>query len=368
LETANELENSSFSSTDANLALPKPVSLLDFMQDGKEYASIISGVRRAHESNTNIIVDLDSDLKILLDDISEIRNRPYLLYVANMKVSSPYTSIDGVDDTPFDEMVRSIPAGHDKIDIIIVTPGGSLEKAARFVDILRSRFNNVSFILPYMCMSAGTVFCLSGDEIIMANTACIGPIDPQVRSKHGGWVPAQSIITLIDEINKRGRVELREGRKVSWSDVVLLQNMDAKEIGNAYNASKFSTSLVKEYLFRYKFKNWTIREHTGQKVTDEYKAKRANDIASMLCEHSKWLSHSREITREMAENELKLKITRPENIEGLDRAIRRLWALLTWWFEQSSITKIYFTKNYCLLKHDPSLLRTANTRKGGVDI
>lgn len=51
-----------------------------------------------------------------------------------------------------------------------------------------------------MAMSAGTIFCMSGDELIMDEAAFIGPIDPQVPSRNGMYVPAQSLMTLIDEI------------------------------------------------------------------------------------------------------------------------------------------------------------------------
>ena len=34
-------------------------------------------------------------------------------------------------------------------------------------------------------MSAGTIFIMAGDEIIMSNQSQIGPVDPQVRTKSG---------------------------------------------------------------------------------------------------------------------------------------------------------------------------------------
>ena len=52
-------------------------------------------------------------------------------------------------------------------------------------------------------MSAGTIFAMSGNDIIMGKNSYIGPTDPQVPNKDWFYVPAQAILTLIDEIQKR---------------------------------------------------------------------------------------------------------------------------------------------------------------------
>jgi hypothetical protein len=38
----------------------------------------------------------------------------------------------------------------------------------------------------------------------MDERAFLGPIDPQVLSKDGRWVPAQALITLLDKIQRDG--------------------------------------------------------------------------------------------------------------------------------------------------------------------
>lgn len=323
---------------------PAVTSFHDVMEDGREYASITE--------HANINVDLASDIRRALANVAQIRGRPTVIYAANVKNSALTTSrsIDNTDDSPFDEMIRSIPEDEKEIDFVLITPGGSADKVARFVHLLRSRFTKITFILPYLCMSAGTIFCMSGDEIIMTDNACIGPIDPQVPSKNGRWVPAQAIVTLISEIQARGAENIRKGQQPDWTDVFLLNNMDPREIGNAHTASNLSTNLVTQYLYTYKFKDWLTRESSGIRVTDEYKRQRATEIARDLCDHAKWMSHSREITRDMVQTELKLKVVYPETIEGLERAIRRLWAILSFSMENTTITKIFFTENYTLFR------------------
>nr|DAL65714.1 MAG TPA_asm: periplasmic serine protease [Caudoviricetes sp.] len=73
---------------------------------------------------------------------------------------------------------------YDTLYIILNTPGGSVETVERFVNMNRHFYKNVNFIVPDEAMSAGTVFCLSGDKIYMDYSSSLGPIDPQVYSQH----------------------------------------------------------------------------------------------------------------------------------------------------------------------------------------
>lgn len=325
-------------------------SLLDSMKDGIEFESLLQ-VKALN-------IDLVNEIRRSIGEIEKFRKKPLICYLGNIvntgiKVS---TSIDYNDDLPFSEMISLIPDENKDIDIIIVTPGGSAQQVAKFVDKLRPRFQKVSFILPNMSMSAGTIFVMSGDEIIMGPNAYIGPIDPQVPNKDGIFVPAQAILALKDDIQKRGEESLKKGQNPPWSDLQILRQMDAKEIGNALSASQYSIELVKNYLYRYKFNTWVKHSSDGRPVTDEDKRIKAEEIATHLCSHKEWKSHSRGITRVAAWEECKIKITHTEEIEGLDRAIRRFWALLYWVFENTGIAKIFISENYCIIRNDLSMI------------
>jgi len=323
-------------------------SLLDKMEEGREFESILK--------YKNIKMDLKQEIRRALREIEKIRKRYVLCYLANVVNSQikASISINSNDDLPFSEMVDSVPRDVKEVDIILVTSGGSASQVAKFVDKLRPRFDHISFILPNVAMSAGTIFVMSGDEIIMDSRAYIGPIDPQIPDRNGRFVPAQAILTLIRDIQRRGKELLEKGQSPPWTDLQILSQIDGKEIGNAISASEYSIELVEQYLYNYKFRHW-IRHSDGRPVTDEEKRKRAGEIAKLLCDHLKWKSHSRGINREVAWRECKLRITHPEMINGLNSAIRKFWALMYWVFENTPIFKVFISKDYCIFRSEVTL-------------
>ena len=88
----------------------------------------------------------------------------------------------------------------------------------------------------------------------------------------------------------------------------------------------------------------------GAPVSEEDRRARAIKIAADLCDNQLWLSHSSRITREMAWDKCRLKITHSESIEGLDRAIRRFWDLMTIIMENKNISKMYLSDNYTVFR------------------
>jgi Serine dehydrogenase proteinase len=323
-------------------------SLLDAMVDGRELESLVQ--------LKNININALDEIRKALKEVSSIRKRPVIAYLANVVNPSIKAgiSIEHSDDLPFSELVNTIPSNEKDIDIILVTSGGSGTQVAKFVDILRNRFNTVSFIIPNIAMSAGTIFAMSGDEIIMTSNSYLGPIDPQVPNKDGIYMPAQAILTLIEEIQNKGAEAIKKGVNPDWTDLQILRQIDPKEIGNAINASKYSVELVENYLHDYKFRTW-VRHKDGTAVTPAERKLRANEIANQLCKHSLWKTHGRGITREAAWEVCKLKIIHSEAID-LDRPIKRLWALIYWLFENSSIFKIFVSDYYSIMRSDPSAI------------
>lgn len=325
---------------------PKEVdSLFDLMKDGCEFQSIVSLVPRNG--------DLVPDLKRAVSEIETVRGHPCICYVAN--VVNPEVNgiaIDFSDDLPFNELVTSAQVS-EEVDVFIATPGGIGSQIPHFVTALRAKYKKVNFIIPYMCMSAGTLFVLSGDNIYMDARGFIGPIDPQVPLKTGEYVPAQSVLHLLDKIKEEGDLSLLKGENIPWHLVRLLDTMDHRQIGEAYTSSEYSIKIAKEFLLKYKFKNWIIHSSTSDLVTDAERETAAVEISKLLCSNDHWKSHSHGISREVANSEVKLHIECTESIPGFERAVRRSWAVFSYVLERTTIRKVFISSNFTLLRFIP---------------
>jgi len=306
-------------------------SLYDKMQDGNEYSSILSANLKP---NTNLFLDFVKGLK----EIAAVRSRPCIAYVGNVVKQIGESGIDATDDLPFAEMVAKVPANEKKIDVFLATNGGYAQYVSRFANCLRSRFNEVDFLIPSFCMSAGTIFALSGDRIWMTERACLGPIDPQVPNKEGRYVPLQALRSLVKELQKTGDDALKKGLNVPWSAIRIIDGIDKKDLASTITATQYSIEMATEFLNNYKLGRWTTRQGSGQPVTPEYRLQRATEIATALASHDRWKSHSHGISRSVLWNEVRLQIDHPD--EKLDRAMIRLWAVFNWFFDKTPALKV----------------------------
>lgn len=316
------------------------VSLLDAMKDGSEYGSIVGLTPTNH--------DLVPELRRAIADVEAIRKRRCICYVANVVQAVEHSGISEADHLPFSEMVSSVPSDS-AIDVFLATPGGSAEQVTQFVDALRPRFASVDFLIPYKAMSAGTLWTLSGDNIWMDERASLGPIDPQVTSRDGTWVPAQSLITLLMRIEEDGAEALANGGQPAWTHLQIVNAMDYAQLGAAYNHSEYSIDMATKFLELYKFKGW-VRRSSGAAVTPEDRHERADKIARQLCAHDRWKAHGHALKRDIITQELQIQISKPEAVPGLERAIRRLWALCVYVFDKTKTAKLIISKDYSFVR------------------
>jgi len=310
------------------------------MRDGREYVSIVgSMVSPTH--------DVAGELKQAVQDIAALRGRPCIMYVGNVVNGNNDSAVVSKDDLPFTEMVASIPAEERRVDIFLATNGGDGAQIARFVNNLRPRFDEVDFLIPSRCMSAGTLFALSGDHIWMNPQACLGPIDPQVPNSSGRFVPAQALLLLVEKLQQDGQAAMAAGHGVPWTAVRIIDTIDKKDLGAAISATGYSETLAQQFLMSYKFRNWTIRQSSQQAVTPEYRQERAARVARELASHARWQDHGHAVSREVLWSEIKLLIDHPD--AALERAIRRAWAVCYWLFDKTTVQKIMIGAEYAYI-------------------
>lgn len=135
-----------------------------------------------------------------LSALANLTGRDTLLYSSafvSLKPRLPgiHVSITGQDIQGFMAALEGLKGKN--LDLILHSPGGSLEAAEQIVKYLRNKYEHIRAIIPQNAMSAATMVACACDEIIMGKHSAIGPIDPQItfNTPSGPFTsPAQSIL------------------------------------------------------------------------------------------------------------------------------------------------------------------------------
>jgi ClpP class serine protease len=172
----------------------------------------------------------------------------------------------------------------------VETPGGSGEAAEEIAKFLRKKFEEVNFLIAGEAKSAGTILVLSGDNIYMTDTGSLGPIDAQVKIGRS-IVSAHDYKAWIDERKK----EAAEKGDLNPFNAIMVAQISPGELYGVINSLEFAKDLVKEWLEKHKFKNWTETETSKKPVTPEMRKARACEVAEMFCDHTTWRTHGRSL-------------------------------------------------------------------------
>lgn len=86
-------------------------------------------------------------------------------------------------------------------DLILHTPGGYVFHSQLLSTILKKYPGQIRALVPFYAMSGGTFLALSCDEIHMGDTACLGPVDPQL----GTIFTSGSAKSYKEVVRRKGR-------------------------------------------------------------------------------------------------------------------------------------------------------------------
>ena len=123
--------------------------------------------------------------QLLILDIEAATGRPLVVYFSQLS-----KEIDHTDPDDLAEILSAISS--DEADIIIQTPGGSVDACEKIVAVLKAKFKNYRVIVPSWAKSAGTVIALSSSQIVFGINSELGPIDPQWKI-NGNSVPCELV-------------------------------------------------------------------------------------------------------------------------------------------------------------------------------
>lgn len=288
--------------------------------------------------------DINNERKVQLKNISKLRgDRDVIVYASDLanRANAP-VGVDFSDILPFQDQLENLKGK--AIDVILETPGGLAEVVEDMVKLLRSKYDHIGIIIPGTAKSAGTIFTMAGDEILMGTSSSLGPIDAQIMSPNKRF-SADAFLEGLEKIKK----EVIAAGRLNPAYIPILQNISPGEIQNCENAQNFSRTLVTQWLTQYKFKYWDKHSKTGVAVTPAEKEAQAKKIADKLCKHSDWLTHGRSIKiADLTDMGLKIVDYTPQT--ALNEAITRYYTLLRMSLESTNIYKIIETPSTQILR------------------
>ena len=238
------------------------------------------------------------------------------------------------------DAIEAVGERRNSISVILDTPGGIVEVIERMVATLRSNYEDMTVIVPDRAMSAGTIFALSANRIMMDYFSCLGPIDPQIE-KDDKLVPALSYLNQFDRLNQKA-----ENGSLTAAEYALLSKLDLGELYQFEQARELSVELLVKWLSKYKFKGWDRTETRGVEVTDTMKEECAQNIAALLNDTARWHSHARGIDVKTLRDEVGLRIDNLTDEPKLYRFIRAYFDLLKDYMGRQELYSFVHAKGY----------------------
>ena len=306
--------------------------------------------------------DIELERKNMLARISELReNRDILVLAADFSKRGVPTGIEHADLLAIQDQLENMSGK--AIDIVLETQGGIGEVVEDIVGLIRRRYEKVGMIIPGYAKSAGTIFAMAGDEILMGEGSSLGPIDGQLLMGNGKSYSADAFLEGLEKIKR----EVESAGKLNPAYIPILQNISPGEIQKCENVQSFSKRLVTDWLVKYKFKYWDTHSSNGLPVTDEDRHARAEEIAATLGSQSEWLTHARSIKLADLEK-LRIKITDYNKYTKLNEAITRYYILLRMSFESTPIYKIFETTNSQIYRYVTPVQLTPTPESAMIDV
>jgi hypothetical protein len=239
------------------------------------------------------------------------------------QVSPQLVSIVDEDLQGMMEVIHGV--AEPNLDLILHSPGGSLDAVEALVLYLRSKFTHIRVVVPQLAMSAATMIACAADELLLGKHSFLGPIDPQLilaTPLGPRMVPAENILQQFEQAKQ----ECHDPAKLGvW--LPMLNQYGPDLLVSCENARKLSRKLVRDWL-----ETWMFKNHPKRKS-------RARCIADWLSNHSYFKSHGRHIPR--AELELRgLKIVRLEDDPALQDLTLSVYHATTHTFNATGAVKI----------------------------
>lgn len=260
-------------------------------------------------------------------EIEGLRERPLFVYATqfpNASSGAP-TGIDFNDVDGFTDLIEAADEDAEAVDVLIHSGGGAPEATERIVQLLRSRFDKVTFLVPHSAYSAATMLALSGNSIILHPSACLGPIDPQLNG-----IPARSIRRGFEKVRELIK---EEGPEALPAYIPLLEKHSLEELEICEDSEQLAQELATEWLSDYMLADEEDTEDRQEKI---------ERAVSFFSSYDKHKTHARPLSYDKVSG-LGLNI---EQAEGeLRSLLREAHIVLSGFFGVTPFVKLYENGN-----------------------
>jgi hypothetical protein len=263
-----------------------------------------------------------------LVDLHQYTNRATILYSTNFvtpgnNAAPELLSICDEDLQGLMEVFHGIKCAD--LDLIIHSPGGSIDAAEGLVTYLRSKFTDIRVIVPNLAMSAATMIACASDRIVMGKHSFLGPVDPQFAFNTDlgrRMVSAEEIREQFEAAQKDCADPAKMG---AW--IPILKSYGPDILIKCQHACTLSKSLVQGWLAKFMFKD------------DRNGRKKASEIASWLASHKNSKSHGRHLSRDELQSK-GLKIDNLEDDQDLQEKVLSIFHATNHTFNGTTAVKI----------------------------
>jgi hypothetical protein len=251
----------------------------------------------------------------LLEQIESLRQSKVIAFLTSLRPGLPAQIGDDSVRVFFDHLLLLPERPVKKLDIFLVSNGGSGTVPWRLVSLFREFAESFSVLIPYRAYSAATLLALGANEIVMHPFGEMGPIDPKVANEFNPINPqTQQLIGISVEDVKAYVTFIKETVGIKHEDElvktveILAHKLHPLALGNVERFISQNRMIARKILMT----------HMG----DEPNAHKIDEIIENLA--SKLYFHGHPINRREAKTELGLKIA--ENVPpALETAMWELY-------------------------------------------
>jgi ATP-dependent protease ClpP protease subunit len=212
----------------------------------------------------------------------------------------------------------------ENLDLILHSPGGSVETTEQIVQYLRAKYKYIRAIIPQNAMSAASMLACACDEIILGKHSAIGPIDPQISlTKANGQnytMPAHSILSDFS----KAKEEISKDPSTANVWVPKMLELPNGILDFCEKTIDLSKSKVADWLNTYMFAN-------DEKIGVE--------IAEWLGNFDEHKTHGRPISFELAKSK-GLKVSLLEDDQTLQEKVLSVYHATMVTFDVTTCVKI----------------------------